>query len=514
MPSAHITIEPAFTVGPVRRGTFGSFVEQWGRAVYSGIYEPGHPTATEEGFRGDVLELVRELGISTVRYPGGNFVSGYRWEDGVGPVSERPVRQDLAWHSLETNAFGLNEFMAWARKAEIEPMMAVNLGTRGLQESLDILEYANGTEATALADLRRSHGVEDPYGITFWCLGNEMDGLWQIGHKTAREYGRLASETARAMRRAQADLTLVACGSSSSNMPTFGVWEREVLEEAYDEIDLISAHAYYREENDLGSFLASALDLDYFVESVVATADAVGAARKSRKRINLSFDEWNVWYHEEEDPSVVTGGAWPHAPRMEEDVYTVADAVVVGGLLIALLRNTDRVHSASLAQLVNTIAPIMTEPDGPAWRQTIFHPFALTSAHARGEVLRVAITSDTYDTARYGRADLVDAVATHDATTGDVVLFVINRSLSDATTVTLDARAFGGASVVEAVTYASADHHWRATAEDPTSVLPAPNASAVVEDGRLRVELPAVSWSMVRLTTAAVAPAGVAPAAS
>ncbi|GMA33145.1 alpha-N-arabinofuranosidase [Litorihabitans aurantiacus] len=505
MPSAHLTIAPAFTVGPVRRATFGSFVEHLGRCVYTGIYEPDHATATPEGFRGDVLELVRELGVSSVRYPGGNFVSGYRWEDGVGPADERPVRHDLAWHSLETNAFGLNEFMAWARQAEIEPMMAVNLGTRGIQESLDLLEYANGAEATALADLRRSHGVTEPHGITFWCLGNEMDGPWQLGHKTAVEYGRLAAETARAMRQYQSDLTLVACGSSSSGMPTFGEWEREVLEQAYDEIDLISAHAYYREEDDLGSFLASARDLDHFVASVAATADAVGAARKSRKRINISFDEWNVWYHAEENPAVVTGGAWPVAPAMEEDVYTVADAVVVGGLLIALLRNTDRVHSASQAQLVNAIAPIMTRPGGDAWRQTIFHPFALTARHARGEVLRVAIASDTYETARYGATDLVDAVATHDAGSGEVTVFLVNRGVDGATRVSLDASAFGGAEVLEAVTYAHSDHHWRASEEDATTVLPRSNDSAEVVDGVLALDLPAVSWSMVRLATAPTA---------
>lgn len=505
MRNARLTIDPAFTVGPVRRATFGSFVEHLGRCVYTGIYEPGHPDADERGFRKDVLELVRELGVSTVRYPGGNFVSAYRWEDGVGPVEERPSRLDPAWHSLETNEFGLNEFMEWTRASGTEPMMAMNLGTRGIQEALDLLEYTNGTEPTAMANLRRSHGYEEPHGVRYWCLGNEMDGPWQVGHKTAYEYGRLARETARSMRMIEPDLILVACGSSSSIMPTFGEWERIVLEETYDEVDLISAHAYYREAEDLPSFLASAVDMDHFIASVTATADAVGAARQSRKKINISFDEWNVWYHEEHDPAVINGGKWPQAPRLEEDVYTVADAVVVGNLLISLLRHTDRVHGASQAQLVNAIAPIMTEPGGPAWKQTIFHPFALTSKYAAGEVLRVVVSSDRYDTDRFGEVDLVDAVATHDAGTGEIALFLVNRSMDDATTVSVGVHAFGqDARVIEAVTLASDDHHWRATAADSTSVLPVPNDSASLMDGSLELRLPAISWSMVRIATSPV----------
>ncbi|WP_217614665.1 alpha-N-arabinofuranosidase [Cellulomonas sp. GbtcB1] len=500
MHSATVVIDPAFTVAPVRRGTFGTFVEHLGRCVYTGIFEPGHPTADADGFRGDVLALAREMGVSTVRYPGGNFVSGYNWEDGVGPVEDRPERLDLAWHSTETNAFGLHEFMKWTAAAGVEPMMAVNLGTRGLPEAIELLEYANQRRGTARAEQRRANGADEPFGISFWCLGNEMDGPWQLGHKTAREYGRLAAETARGMRQIFPDLTLVACGSSSSGMPTFGTWEREVLEECYDQVDLISAHAYYREQDgDLGSFLASAQDMDHFVATVAATADAVGAARKTAKRINISFDEWNVWYHEDES-KLPKGEDWPVAPRLEEDVYTVADAVVVGNLLISLLRNSDRVHSASQAQLVNALAPIMTEPGGAAWRQTTFHPFALTSRYARGEVLRVAVDAPTYANARFGESALVDAVATYDASTGDVAVFAVNRAVDGPTTLRVDLRGVGAVEVVEALTYAHDDVHWRATQEDAETVLPRANGSAALgEDGVLTVELPAVSWSVLRL---------------
>jgi alpha-L-arabinofuranosidase len=500
MHSATLTLDPAFVVGPVRPRTFGSFVEHLGRCVYTGIHEPGHPTADADGFRGDVLELTRELGVTTVRYPGGNFVSGYRWEDGVGPVEQRPTRLDLAWHSSDPNLVGVDEFMRWARAAGVEPMMAVNLGTRGIQEALDLLEYCNVPSGSAWSDLRRAHGAEDPYRVRMWCLGNEMDGPWQIGHKTPQEYGRLAAETARAMRMMDPGLELVVCGSSSSDMPTFGEWERVVLTEAYDHVDHVSAHAYYWEEDgDLASFLASAVDMDHFVDAVAATADQVRAAGKRSKYVHISFDEWNVWYQKRAESRPPSGDDWPVAPVLLEDRYNVADAVVVGNLLVSLLRHTDRVHAASLAQLVNVIAPIMTEPGGRSWRQTTFHPFALTARHAAGEVLRVAVQSPTEETRRFGEVPVLDAVATHDPETGDVVLFAVNRSTTRAIDLDVDLRGFPGLRLVEALTLSNPDHTWQATADDATSVLPVPNTSAKVADDRARAELPAVSWSVLRL---------------
>ena len=501
MRTATSIIDPAFSVAPVNRRTFGSFVEHMGRCVYTGIYEPEHATADEDGFRKDVLELTRELGVSLVRYPGGNFVSGYRWEDGVGPVDQRPRRLDLAWHSLETNQFGLGEFMRWARKAQIEPMMAVNLGTRGVQEALDLLEYCNVAGGTHVADLRAEHGARDPFGVAMWCLGNEMDGPWQIGHKTAAEYGRLAAETARAMRMIQPGLELVACGSSGSSMPTFGSWEREVLQECYDVVDHISCHAYYEEQDgDLASFLASGVDMDHFIDSVTATADAVGAARGSRKRIDISFDEWNVWYQSRFHTSGVPED-WPVAPQLIEDVYNVTDAVVVGGLLISLLRHSDRVAVACQAQLVNVIGPIMTDPGGAAWRQTIFHPFALTSRLAAGEVLRVVTSSPVVETARFGAVPAVDSVATYDAETGSLAVFLLNRSTDEPIELTLDVRGAGPESVVEAVSLSDGDRFAVNTADQPDRVVPRPNDTVRLDGGRVTVTLPPVSWTALQLST-------------
>ncbi|MDT0440526.1 MULTISPECIES: arabinosylfuranosidase ArfA [Streptomyces] len=501
--TARFTLDPAFTVGEVDPRIFGSFVEHLGRCVYTGVFEPGHPAADAAGLRTDVLDLVRELGVTAVRYPGGNFVSGYRWEDSVGPVEDRPRRLDLAWHSTETNRFGLAEFIAFLRAIgpQAEPMMAVNLGTRGVAEALELQEYANHPSGSALADLRAAHGDKEPYGIRMWCLGNEMDGPWQTGHKTAREYGRLAAETARAMRQLDPGVELVACGSSSQSMPTFASWEATVLEETYDLVDLISLHAYYEpQDGDLDSFLASAVDMESFIDNVVATCDHVGARLKSKKKIKLSFDEWNVWYTsrweahaEAHDPA-----DWPQAPRLLEDDYSVLDAVVFGSLLIALLRHADRVAVACLAQLVNVIAPIMTEPGGPAWRQTTFFPFAQASRHGRGQVLDVRVDSPTHDTRRFGETDLLHATAVR-ADDGTVTVFAVNRSRTAPLPLEVALTGLGTTAVVEHSVLADADPDARNTLREPDRVVPHPAEGTSLTDGVLRAVLEPLSWNVIRL---------------
>jgi len=496
----HITVDRTNVVAPLNRRIFGSFVEHLGRCVYDGIYEPGHPTANEDGFRLDVVELVKELGSTTIRYPGGNFVSGYKWEDGVGPRDRRPVRRDLAWHSLETNQVGLEEFGRWCELTGSELMMAVNLGTRGIENALDLLEYANGEVGTELADERIRNGRTEPYDIRMWCLGNEMDGPWQIGHMSSADYGKIAARTASAMKTADKDLELVVCGSSGSAMPTFGEWERVVLEESYDYVDYISCHAYYQErKGDLGSYLASSVEMKYFIDTVVATADHVKHKLRSKKTIQLSFDEWNIWYLDEHQASEEVNDEWRIAPRQLEDVYSVADAVVLGNLLITLLQNHDRVTSASLAQLVNVIAPIMTEPGGDSWRQTTFFPFSVTSRLARGEVLRPRIVTESYDTALYGAAPLIDSVVTADAETGDSAVFLVNRSQTESIEVTIDVSGLGATRIVEAVTLHDADPYAKNTLADQNRVGLQPLAGVVLAEGTLTVTLPPVSWSALAL---------------
>jgi alpha-N-arabinofuranosidase len=479
---------------------FGTFVEHMGRCVYTGIYEPSHSDADEDGFRRDVLALTHELGATLVRYPGGNFVSGYRWEDGVGPRDARPVRRDLAWHALETNQIGVNEFAQWAAKAGLELMYAFNLGTRGLQEALDAFEYLNHPQGTHLADLRREHGIEAPHGIKLFCLGNEIDGPWQLGHKSALEYGALAAEVAKGLRAADPEVELVVCGSSTSTLPTFGEWEASVLELTYDEVDYISAHAYYEEKDgDLASFLASAEDMEHVITTVTSIADEVGARRGSNKQIGISFDEWNVWYssryHGKPRPTT-----WEIAPRTIEDEYSVADAVVVGSLLITLLRHSDRVHIACMAQLVNVIAPIMTEPGGHAWRQTTFYPFSLTAHHARGQVIRCTVTSESHETTEHGSVADVIAVATHDPMDDTTAIFLVNRSTTTSDRVAVDLSAMPALTVSEAIVLHDSDPYASNSSTRPDRVVPQRLEAVEHIGSQLVVDLPAVSWSMVRLS--------------
>lgn len=496
------TIDPGATIGPVSRRLFGSFVEHMGRSVYGGIYEPGHPTADQHGFREDVLALVRELGVSVVRYPGGNFVSGYRWEDGVGPREGRPRRLDLAWHSTEPNAFGTDQFIAWCRRADVEPMLAVNLGTRGIDATLDLLEYSNHEGGSMRSEQRIANGAREPHDVRMWCLGNEMDGPWQLGHMTAAEYGRKAAETARAMRMFDPTLELVACGSSNAHMPTFGDWERTVLELAYDQVDLLSLHIYQDpEEWDLASFLSSGVELDRFIERVAVIADEVQASVGSKRRMRLSLDEWNVWYMRDFHRRVAMRDqrAWPVAPPLIEDRYSVADAVAVGGLLISIVRHADRVDCACLAQLVNVIAPIATETGGRAWRQTIFHPFALAARLAHGAVLALPMDGPTLETTRFGPVPAVDAVAIADPEDGSIVVLAMCRDPQLPVTLELDVRAFRAHRVAESHLVHHADPAALVAPSRSDAPVPGPVQGISLEAGRLSMTLPPASWVAIAL---------------
>ncbi|GAB3897129.1 alpha-L-arabinofuranosidase C-terminal domain-containing protein [Kibdelosporangium lantanae] len=497
--AVHIGADVTDPVGPVSRRLFGSFVEHMGRSVYTGIYEPGHPAADARGFRRDVLDLVRELGPTVVRYPGGNFVSGYRWEDGVG--DDRPVRLDPAWHSVETNRFGLHEFAAWADAAGVEPMYAVNLGTRGVQEAADLLEYCNHPGGTTLSERRRANGADRPFGIRLWCLGNEMDGPWQIGHKTADEYGRLAAETARLMRMIDPDVELVVAGSSGQQMPTFGSWERTVLRHTAELVDHISLHAYYQEvDGDVDSYLASGAALESYIRTTAGIIDETLAELGVAKKIGISVDEWNTWDLRrwiDTDQATLAAGGWREHPRIIEDTYTVTDAVVVGSLLNCLLRNVDRVTMANQAQLVNVIAPIRTEPGGPSWRQSTFHPFHLVAANARGSSLRLTVDGDRHATAEHGEVDVVDAAVTVDS--GQCVVFLTNRATTSATEVQLDIRG-ARFTVEDAWTVTTPDgltrHAVNTADSQPVRPIPLPD---VTSGDTITATLPPLSWTALRL---------------
>jgi alpha-L-arabinofuranosidase len=500
MSKARIILDSDFVISALDRRLFGAFVEHLGRCVYTGIFEPDHPTADEHGFRRDVLDLVRELGPTIIRYPGGNFLSGYNWEDGVGPVNQRPTRLDLAWLSTETNRFGTNEFIQWCRAADTEPMLGVNLGTRGPDEARQYVEYCNHKGGTRLSDLRASHGYPAPHAVKFWCLGNEMDGPWQICHKTAAEYGRTAHEAAKVMKWIDPTIQLAACGSSHRGMPTFAAWEYEVLEHTFEHADFLSLHMYYTNPyDDVTEFLANIEIMDHFIKEAVAVCDAVAAKRRSPKRMMLSFDEWNVWYKARTDEDHSKPG-WPIAPRLIEEIYDLQDALMVGGALITLLNNSNRVKAACLAQLVNVIGAIFTEPAGPAWRQTIFHPFKLVAQHAHGNVLQAKVESGSFETVTAGKVDQLLASALHDVQRDRIALFLLNRDTSSPVEVSIDLRAFPDVIGCEAIEIAGSDLLVTNTSQTPYAVQPSRHQEFSVRPASLTANLRPLSWNVLSLS--------------
>lgn len=498
---ASMIIDKDFKIGQIDPRIYGSFIEHLGRAVYGGIYEPGHSEADEQHFRQDVLELVKEIDVPIVRYPGGNFVSGYNWEDGVGPIEDRKSRLELAWRVLETNQFGFNEFVDWTKKAGSEPMMAVNLGTRGVDDARNLVEYSNHPSGTYWSDLRIKHGYKDPHAIKTWCLGNEMDGPWQIGHKTAEEYGRLACETAKVMKWVDPTIELVACGSSSWSMSTFGEWEATVLDHTYDHVEYISLHQYVENKSDdTPSFLARSIKLENYITTVIGICDYIKAKKRSNKTINLSFDEWNVWYHSHEADKKLA--PWQVAPPQLEDVYNHEDALVVGCMLIALLKHADRVKMACMAQLVNVIAPIMTENGGPAWRQTIFYPYQHASAFGRGEVMRSVIDSPKYDTKEISDVPYLESVAVYNEERGEITVFAVNRNLQESLPLEVDLRSFGSISVTEHIVLEHDDLKAANTAQQPDLVTPHNRGNAIVDGTKVLAQLSKASWNVIRLKCA------------
>ena len=495
MQKAKIIVEAKNVISEIDERIYGSFIEHLGRAVYTGIYQPGHNSSDVSGFRKDVAGLIRELNVPIIRYPGGNFVSGYRWEDGVGPKDKRPVRLDLSWKALEDNQFGVNEFVDYTRFVGSSPMMAVNLGTRGVEAAGDILEYCNHPSGTFLSDLRISHGYNQPHAIKTWCLGNEMDGPWQIGAKTADEYGRLACETSKVMKWIDPEIELVVCGSSGKGMPTFGEWEKTVLDYSYQHVDYISLHTYFNNTSgDSQTFLSRSIEMEDFIHEVAAICDSIKAKKNAKNTINLSFDEWNVWYHSNEQDKKLP--SWTKAKHQLEDIYVFEDAVVVGSMLISLLKNSDRVKIACLAQLVNVIAPIMTDENGGAWRQTTFYPFMHTSNFGRGTALKTEIISDKYSCEGFSDVASVDGISVFNREKGEITLFCVNRSMSDPVEVSFIPEGFGELEVLQEIEYFSKDI--KISNGPDMQTTPANVKKGMLENGKFVTVLEPVSWNVIR----------------
>ena len=508
---ARVVLQPARYRSELDRRLLGAFLEHLGRAIYTGVYEPGSRLADASGFRKDVAAEVKGLGVPIMRYPGGNFVSGYHWLDGVGPKDKRPTVLERAWNSLETNQFGTNEFIQWCRLVGTEPLLGFNLGTGTPEEAVAYVEYCNVDKGTRWSDLRREHGQETPHDVRYWCLGNEMDGPWQMGHMPAREYGRKARDCARQIRVVDPGTRLIACGSSNTIIPSYLVWDREVLEECYDQVDGISLHNYYGNtpaltNKDTSRYLAMNLDMERQIQEIAAVCDYVQGVLKSPKRLWLSFDEWNVWYR-------ARGGRFANgqrkvAPPLLEEVYNLEDALLVGGFLNTLLRQSGRVRVGCLAQIVNVIAPLVTN-ETSVLRQSIYYPYAWALKYARGRVLDLLVESETYpiraeglrpDFARDDRVPYVDVAAILDPQNGQLCLLALNRDLESERELLVDFRDLTPTRVLAAETLTGTDLKASNTFERPTLVAPrlleAPRPGAT-----MTFRLPARSYSVTQLAT-------------
>lgn len=492
-------VDKSFKIAEVDKRIYGSFIEHLGRAVYNGIYQPGHPSADEDGFRKDVMELVKELDVPIIRYPGGNFVSNFYWEDSVGPKNERKKRLDLAWRTLETNEIGLGEFDKWLKKVNSQMMMAVNLGTRGISDALNLLEYCNLDTDTYYSNLRKSHGIKEPYNVKVWCLGNEMDGPWQTGHKTAYEYGRLAAETAKAMKVMDPSIELVSCGSSNVEMPTFPEWEAVSLEESYDYVDYTSLHNYYgNAENDTEDYFAKTQDMETFINTVTATCDYIKAKKRSKKTLNLSFDEWNVWFHAmASDNEEMEKRPWQIAPHLLEDIYDFEDAILVGLILITFLKHADRLKMACLAQLVNVIAPIMTDNDGGAWKQTIFYPFLHASKYGRGVALKPVVSTQVHDTKNHCDVTDIESIAVYNEEKEEVTIFAVNRNVKEDVLFEGDVRGFEGYTVKEYLCMEQDDMK-AVNGLGTERVAPYQKTEYTLDNGKFTTIMKKCSWNVIR----------------
>ena len=501
-----------FKVGDVDEKVFASFTEHLGRCIYSGLYEPGHPEADEQGFRKDTISLIRELGVPMVRYPGGNFVSCFDWTDSIGPKESRPRRMDYAWASIETNEFGLDEFVDWARKAGVEPMMAVNLGTDSIRSAGYLVEYCNHPGGTYWSDLRIKNGHPEPYNIKYWCLGNEMEGSWQAGHLNAEDYAKKALEAAKIMRWVDPNIKLIASGSSYEMLPSYLDWDRTILTELYDHIDYISTHAYYMNKNNcVGTtdYLASYKQLDTHLKATQTALDFVQAKTAKKKTVQICLDEWNVWnfsdivFNKMEDLlgmttfKMTSAEPWEVAPSILEESYSLLDALTLGGLAITLLQHVDRVKIACLAQLVNVIAPITTRKNGGILKQSTYYPFLLMSRYGRGEVVKSTVQAAEYES-MYGSLSIVEAVTVHNPEDGTVTVFALNCDQEEDVEFRVELNHFGKAVLKQHIVLDGPNLEAANTFDFPEAVTTREIQVSPVEAESLVSVLPKLSWNVLR----------------
>jgi alpha-L-arabinofuranosidase len=489
-----ITLHSGFNRGPVERRIFGGFIEHLGRCVYEGVYDPGSPLSDPDGLRGDVEESIKQLNYTAMRYPGGNFVSGYHWMDGAGPADSRPKKLDLAWKSIELNLFGTDEYIRLCRRMGWEPMITVNLGTAGPEEARNWVEYCNCPAGTKYADMRVSNGHKEPYGVKLWCLGNEMDGSWQLGHVPAKDYAIRAQQTAKLIKDLYPPAELVVCGSCGDSLPTYMEWDAEVLSYVGEWADYVSLHRYAGNRSDnTPEFLAETNAIDKQIDNMDAVCRFVSAKRKSNKRLYLCFDEWNVWYRQQ-----AMDGAYKFAPHLLEEWYNMEDAIVAAGFLNSFIRRADVVKIANIAQIVNVIAPVMTAKESLV-RQTLWYVLKMYAQRREGVSLVPAVSGPEYDGGRYGDVKYVDC----SAILGEGVLhvFLSNRSLENEMEVELDLPDICPESVLSAEILTDSDPKAGNTFEHPQRVVSTGFEAVSVKENKIRLKMPRLSVTGLSIKT-------------
>ncbi|MFA9464579.1 MAG: alpha-N-arabinofuranosidase [Velocimicrobium sp.] len=496
-----------YTIGEVDDKMYASFTEHLGRSIYSGIYEPEHPGADEDGYRQDVMELVKELNVPLIRYPGGNFVSCYDWHDGIGPKEDRPKRMDYAWASIETNEFGIDEFVRWAKKVGVEPMIAVNLGTGTMKDAGDLVEYCNHPGGTYWSDLRIKNGNREPYNIKYWCLGNEMEGSWQAGHLSAEDYTKKALEAAKIMKWVDPSIKLVACGSSYEMLPTYMEWDRTMLSELYNQVDYLSTHNYSMNAGQgIANFMASYKQLDDHIKNTSRAIEYVKAKNHYKKDIKICLDEWNVWNFQDikldslDDLQGLTtfemtsAGKWETAPPILQEKYSLLDALVVGGLGITLLNNADVVEIACLAQLINVIAPITTIRNGGIYKQAIYHPFHMLSKYGHGTCMKTLVEAPMYQTS-FGELPIVESALVYNQAADEVRIFALNCDLDESVLLAIDLQGYGNKKVVRHLVLEGDELEQYNTYEDPNQV----EMKTLKIESETTVILPKMSFNVIIL---------------
>ncbi len=483
---ARVKIDTERTIGDIDPKLYGNFIEHLGRCIYGGIFEEKSPLSDTDGYRRDVLDAARKLHVALLRWPGGNFSSNYHWRDGIGPRDARPPRLEMAWGTVESNRFGTHEFLDYTAKLGAEPYICANLGTGTWEEVQQWVEYCNSSDDTAMTRLRKQNGRADPWKVTYWGLGNEMDGPWQMGHRSADDYGKFALEAAKLMKWTDPNVKLIAAGSSNFGPGSdWTGWNRTVLEYLKNHADYLSLHMYVgNQQNDYADFVASSMELASRLKTAEGIIDAALSGVRNRK-IYIAWDEWNVWYR--------ARGASQRGRRILEEHYNLEDALVVATFLNTFVNHAHIVKIANMAQLVNVIAPIFANENG-LYLQTIYYPLQLFANNTAGRALELLVDSPKYSSRRFDDIPYLDISAAYD--NGSLAINIVNRHRDQAipTEFLIEDKQFSGA--VEAIEVNAAD----IKAEnnfDASPVKPAPQ-SAAAQGNTLHYSFPPHSYTMLR----------------